>query len=101
MPQSAPPSADANGQVQAVEPEPVRVRVEKEERNSFEICGGNTVESSVWISAQTGVILVLFVAMLVGREDLRDRFIKVVSAGASISPRRRWMTPPAALCDTC
>jgi len=29
VPQSAPPSADANGKVQTVEPEPVRVRVEK------------------------------------------------------------------------
>lgn len=80
VPQSAPPSADANGQVQTVEPEPVRVRVEKEERNSFEILG-NTVGTVVGPLAQTGVILVLFVAMLVGREDLRDRFIKVVSAG--------------------
>ncbi len=73
-------SVDANGRKQPGEPEAVRVRVEEKAKNSFELLG-STVETVAGPLAQTGVILVLFVAMLVGREDLRDRFIKVVSAG--------------------
>ncbi|MFO1447461.1 MAG: AI-2E family transporter [Opitutaceae bacterium] len=80
VPQPPPTPADANGRRQPGEPEPVRVRVEERQQNSLELLG-STVETVAGPLAQTGVILVLFVAMLVAREDLRDRFIKVVSAG--------------------
>ena len=62
------------------EPEPVRVRVEEEVQSSFDLLG-RYAGPILGPLLQAGIIVVLFVAMLFGREDLRDRFIKVVSAG--------------------
>ncbi len=62
------------------EPAPVRVSVAKEERTSFQLLR-NYSGSVLRPLAFGGIVIVLFVAMLIGREDLRDRFIKVVSAG--------------------
>lgn len=65
--------------VEEPEAEPVRVRVE-EESSSLDLVGAlaGTVLGPL---ALAGIVVVLFVAMLLQREDLRDRFIKVVSAG--------------------
>jgi len=62
------------------EPEPVRVRVEEEVESSFDLLG-RYAGPILGPLLQAGIIIVLFVAMLIGRDDLRDRFIKVVSAG--------------------
>lgn len=62
------------------EPEPVRVRVAAEERSGFEVMSSYTGPALRLLGFGV-IVIVLFVAMLVGREDLRDRFIKVVSAG--------------------
>ena len=62
------------------EPEPVTVRVAEDDPSPFEMF--NAISGSVLPAvATTGIVLVLMVAMLIGREDLRDRFIKVVSSG--------------------
>ena len=71
--------AGASG-TKPAEPEPVRVRVEEKVQSSFDLLG-RYAGPVLGPLLQAGIIIVLFVAMLIGREDLRDRFIKVVSAG--------------------
>lgn len=73
-------SPDAVSPTGNAEPTPVPVRMTEEEPTSFEVLGSMT-RSVLGLLGTTGIVIVLFVAMLIGREDLRDRFIKVVSAG--------------------
>jgi predicted PurR-regulated permease PerM len=64
----------------ADEPAPVPVEVRPTPTSSFQTFR-QLVGPLLGPMATAGIAFVLFVAMLLQREDLRDRFIKVVSAG--------------------
>ena len=61
-------------------PAPLPVRMEAPSRPPFEIIG-QLAGPVLGPLGMAGVVIVLVVAMLFQRDDLRDRFIKIVSAG--------------------
>ncbi len=62
------------------QPQPVAVRVEAPERSTLALARG-VAGPLLGPLAIAGIVIVLVVAMLFQSDDLRDRFIKIVSAG--------------------
>ncbi len=51
--------------------------------------------------AAVGLVFVLVIFMLLERDELRDRFIRLVGASICIAPHRCWKKPAAACRNTC
>lgn len=62
------------------EPKPMPVEVHEPERSPLALARG-LAGPVLGPLAMGGIVIVLVVAMLIQRDDLRDRFIKIVSAG--------------------
>ncbi len=74
------PDADTEAKAPPGEPEPVSVEVKEPERSPLDLA--QSLAGPILAPlAIAGIVVVLLVAMLFQRDDLRDRIIKLVSSG--------------------
>lgn len=74
------PDPEASADKPAGEPEPVPVKMKEPEQSPLELARSLAGPVLGPLSV-AGIVVVLLIAMLFQRDDLRDRFIKIVSSG--------------------
>jgi predicted PurR-regulated permease PerM len=81
------PKAEQSGGPQGTDENPYSVRVLSSPASPVQILGGTFGTLLEWLGS-AGIVIILVVFFLVRREDLRDRFIRLVGTGqASVTTR--------------
>jgi predicted PurR-regulated permease PerM len=83
---------------EATEPEPIPVQIRQPDASPLQMLQ-TIVGPLIQPLATTGIVVVFVVFMLLKREDLRDRFIRLVGS-RDLHRTRPWATPPSASAAT-
>ncbi len=97
---TAPEEKEAKSGPEAEAPKPVPVQVQEPQApplRTLRELGGPLVAPI----ATAGLVVVFVIFMLLQREDLRDRVIRLWARATSPAPPRRWTMPPSASVAIC